>query len=293
MDEQEKPFDTVSIVLLMIVAGFSDAADLATALLFPIPIIGQVTYLGNSFLVSPITWAVIQGWFIMKTHGKKASLSSFTSFIPVLGGLGNIVNIPGSEFITTGFAIMMANHPKAAALTTAVGGAVATGGAGAAAAGATEGAAGGAAAAGTETATAGAETRAAAGRAAAGAKEAGGTAETEAMGGRRGPEEPGARAPETGAAEKEIPPEALGEEEPILDRLRKELTEETPTDSNKKEDEDEEQKETPPENPNKRGEEQNKNNVIDLAQRRKQRQEQGQRQNVQLNDNEVDLRKAA
>lgn len=253
MDEQEKPFDAVSIVLLMTIAGFSDAADLATVLLFPIPVIGQVIYLGNSFLVSPITWAIIQGWFIMKTSGGRMSLGSFTSFIPVLGGLGNIANIPGSEMITTAIAIAMANHPKVAALAVVAGAAVATGGAGAAAAGASGGTAGaattgavaaetgvGAVATGAE-AAAGAETGAAAGRVAAGAEEAGGAVKTEATGRARGLEEPGERAPEAESVREQISDEALGEEKSPFEKLR-ELTEKTP-DSGQRKDrgEDEEQ----------------------------------------------------
>ncbi|MBI4085752.1 MAG: hypothetical protein HY433_00685 [Candidatus Liptonbacteria bacterium] len=251
MDEQEKPFDTVSIVLLMTIAGFSDGTDLATALLFPVPVIGQVTYLGNSFLVSPITYAVIQGWFIMKTHGKKASLSSFTSFIPVMGGLGNIVNVPGSELISTIVAIWMANNPKVAALATVAEGAVA-GGAGAVAGetalaggGASAGAVAaetgaGVAAAGAETTAVGAETGASAGRVAAGAGETGGTAETGGMERGKGvSRQSGETADKGEGSEKEISDEALGEEKNPFEKLQ-ELTEKTP-DSGQKEDGDEDE----------------------------------------------------
>lgn len=86
------------------------------------------------------------------------------------------------------------------------------------------------AAAGTETVAAGAEAGAATGgRVAAGAEEAGGTTE-EAIG-RRGPE--------AETQEKEIPPEALGEEETPFEKLQG-LTEKTPDDSTRKENEDDE-----------------------------------------------------
>ena len=48
MDEnKEKPFDTVSIVLVLMVAVASDAADLITDLGAAIPVIGQILFLGN------------------------------------------------------------------------------------------------------------------------------------------------------------------------------------------------------------------------------------------------------
>ncbi len=111
MDEnqkQEKPFDTVAIVLLLLVAGISDIADLFTDLIAPVPVIGQVVYFFNSFLISPLTWAIIQGWFIMKVglSGRSGIIAGVSN---LLGGLGNIANIPGSETVTTIIAIFAAN----------------------------------------------------------------------------------------------------------------------------------------------------------------------------------------
>ncbi len=115
MDEQKKPFDTTSIVLLLLVAGVSDIADLATDLLFPVPVIGQIVFVGNSLVVSPIVWAIIQLSFIIKTGAGRASL------VAVAGGLGNIANIPGSETVTTIIAIAIANNPKLSEVATVVG----------------------------------------------------------------------------------------------------------------------------------------------------------------------------
>lgn len=106
MNEQKKPFDTVSIVLLLLFSGVSDIADLLTDFVALVPVIGQVIFLGNSLILSPVIWAVIQISFIMKTGMGRASL------IALIGGLGNIANIPGSETITTGIAIVIANNSK-------------------------------------------------------------------------------------------------------------------------------------------------------------------------------------
>ncbi len=108
MNDNEKPFGTVDIVILMLLSIISDITDLVTLLLFLVPVIGQVIFGINSLVVSPVLWAVIQTYFIMKTGMSKASL------LAVVGGLGNIANIPGSESITTALGIAMANSPKAA-----------------------------------------------------------------------------------------------------------------------------------------------------------------------------------
>lgn len=112
MDEdqkEEKPIDTVSIVLLILISLTSDISDLVTDLIAAVPVVGQIVYLGNSFLISPITWIIIQGWFIMKVglSGRKGLITGVSN---LLGGLGNIANLPGSETIMTTIAIVAANH---------------------------------------------------------------------------------------------------------------------------------------------------------------------------------------
>lgn len=233
-EKQKKPFDAVSIVLLIIIAGISDISDIATDLIFPVPVIGQVVYLFNSFLISPLTWAAIQGWFIMKV-GLGGRTGMITGITNLLGGLGNVANFPpGSETITTVIAIIVANYGSELTVVAGMAGAATAAGtvapAAGVAAGAETGAAAGAAAAGTgagaaatgtKTAgVAGAETGATAGKGmSVGAEQAGGTAETEAMTGKRGLEESGTGIPETD--------EALGEEKNPFEKLR-ELTEKTP-----------------------------------------------------------------
>ncbi len=114
MAEQEKPFGTVDIVFLVMIAGLSDVADLITDLVFAVPVVGQAIYLVNAFLISPLVWATIQFWFIMKVGFGAPGL------VNLAGGVGNIIGIPGSETLTVIIAIQIANHPKAAAIASAV-----------------------------------------------------------------------------------------------------------------------------------------------------------------------------
>lgn len=104
-----KKIDLVSSILLLMIAGFSDAADAATLFILPVPVIGQVVYIANAAL-SPLIWATIQIWFIMKLgFFGKAGLFNLA------GGIANVIGIPGT-FGTTLAAIWIANHPIAATL---------------------------------------------------------------------------------------------------------------------------------------------------------------------------------
>jgi len=212
MADQEKPFDTASIVLLLLVAGSSDIADLATVLIFPVPILGQIVFVFNSLVVSPIVWATIQFSFIMKTGMGRASL------VVVAGGLGNIANIPGSETVTTLLAISIANNPKISEVAGALS--------------AAEGKASGVA----KKAGDGAATK---------GPGAAGKNETEAArmpkkgaGAESGQEEAGdgatKKSGKAGEAEARISPEALGEELEPMEKLQQKLLKETPPDGNVK-----------------------------------------------------------
>ncbi len=108
MDEQKKPFGAVDIVLLCIIAGASDLADLFTDLALPIPVIGQVAYFLNMLLISPAVWATIQLWFIIKVGFGAPGL------VTVAGGILNVVGVSGSQTASTLVAIYLANHPKVA-----------------------------------------------------------------------------------------------------------------------------------------------------------------------------------
>lgn len=230
----EKPFDTVLIVLLLEIAVLSDVGDLATDLVAAVPVIGQVIYFGNSFLVSPIVWAILQGIFVMKTGGFKAS-----SLVVMGGGLGNVINIPGSETITTIIAIVMANHPKLAGAAAQVGLAAATGGAGAVA--------GKAAAAGGKVAGAVEKGAAAGMRAeAVSAERAAAEAKPERALGTKPSERPTAEAKEAGAEAEGIPAaegpptpevseEAMGVEPTPFEKLQKLTTEPLPPKEKKSE----------------------------------------------------------
>jgi len=219
MDEQKKPFDTTSIVLLLLVAGISDIADLATDLLFLVPVIGQVVFLGNSLVISPVVWAVIQFSFIMKTGAGRASL------VAVVGGLGNMANIPGSETVTTIIAIAIANNPKVSRLTSLVSKVEGKGG--------TTYMKAGTGAAAKEAGAVEAETKAADIT-----KERAGVAgqrETAAAG------KAGEKFSEGDKPGSEVSPEALGEEPEPMEKLRQKLLEETPSDGGEKGNSDEEE----------------------------------------------------
>lgn len=119
--DKEKPFDTVAIVLLVMIAGLSDVADLITYALFAVPVVGQVIYVFNAFLISPIVWAIIQFWFIMKVGFGAPGL------INLAGGIGNVIGIPGSQTLTVLIAVWLANNPAARKIATAVSPAAAAG----------------------------------------------------------------------------------------------------------------------------------------------------------------------
>src|SRR3989344_3462012 len=102
--KDEKPFDAVAIILLIFVAGTSDSADLVTALILPVPALGQIAYFANIFLISPLTWATIQLWFIMKI-----GFSGRVGLLNLAGGIGNMIGIPASETGTVLVAIWFAN----------------------------------------------------------------------------------------------------------------------------------------------------------------------------------------
>lgn len=112
--DKEKPFDIVAIVFLVMIAGLSDVADLITGALFAVPVVGQVIYVFNAFLISPIVWAIIQIWFIMKVGFGAPGL------VNLAGGIGNIIGIPGSQTLTVLIAVWLANNPTARKIATAV-----------------------------------------------------------------------------------------------------------------------------------------------------------------------------
>ncbi len=237
--EQEKPFDIVLIVFLMIVAVISDVSDILSDVLslgtFGIP------YVLNTFLISPISWAVIQGTFIMKLGfvGGAGSRVAAANITAALGGILNEANIPiFPETITTAIGIWMANHPKAAAVA-----AVAAGGAGALEAGVAE--AGAAETAVAEASAAGKIVTEEEAIASGIPKENLGKITAEEGLGEAGATEKAAEetaeAPEVKMPEK-IRGEALGEEPTPFEKMKK-LTEELPPQEEKGEDEEEEEPE--------------------------------------------------
>jgi len=148
--EEEKKFDLVEIVLLIIIALFNDLLLVGADLSVAIPVVGQVLG-GGMELINVLIWGLILLWFIMKM-----GFAAEIGLIQVAGGVAEFFGVPGRT-ATVAIGIYMANHPKVAALatevaatvvaTTATAGAAATAGKAAGAAGAEAGAAEGAAAA--------------------------------------------------------------------------------------------------------------------------------------------------
>lgn len=238
MDEQEKPFDTISIIVLLSLAVANDGAEI----FFDVLASTMVGLPGES-IMKPIDFAmdgIFTFWFFSKCGFGGPAI------IQVADDLLELVGIPG-RFICVAASIFMANHPKLAAVAEMAGAAALTGGAGAVAAEAGETAEVGVVAA--ESATAATEGAAVSG-------EVTTEAESVAEGGARGAVE------ETGnesKVSKEAPSGEEGEEaeekkkkleeemEPEEERspedvLREKLLNQTPT-SKEDEDEDDEDEE--------------------------------------------------
>ncbi len=240
MDEQEKPFDTISIIILLSLAVANDGAEIFFDVLA-----STMVGLPGEAIMEPIDFivdAVVTYWFFSKC-GFGAS-----SFMQIIDDLLESVGVPGRT-ICVGAGIFMANHPKLAAVAEVAGAAALTSGVGAIAAEAGETAEVGAVAAEGATATEGAAI----------SSEAAAEAESAAGGGIRGAAEEaegGGRIPEEAPSGKEGGGEGEGgeeeekrkkleeemepkEERPPEEVLRKELLEQTPTSENEEEEEDE------------------------------------------------------
>lgn len=103
MDEQEKPFDTVSIVILMIISLGNDAVEVffdilaATGIGLP----GEAIMEPINFMVD----CIITPWFFMKCGFGGPSLAQ------ILDDVLSLVGIPGRT-ICVGFGIYVANNPN-------------------------------------------------------------------------------------------------------------------------------------------------------------------------------------
>lgn len=142
MNDDQKKFDTVEIVLLMMLAIGNDAVMVLADMGVAIPVVG-VAFAGMIEVVNVVMWGIILLWFIMKL-GFAGQIGLFQ----VAGGIAEFFGIPGRS-ATVAIGIFMANHPKVAGIVTKVAtvaavGAVTAGAGAAAAAGAKAGAAAGA-----------------------------------------------------------------------------------------------------------------------------------------------------
>ena len=103
MDEQEKPFDTVSIVILMILAVANDIAEIISDL-FAATIVGIV----GEAIMEPVDFAVdgiVTFWFFMKCGFGGPAMAQ------ILDDVLESIGIPGRT-ICVGFGIYIANHPN-------------------------------------------------------------------------------------------------------------------------------------------------------------------------------------
>lgn len=144
MDEKEKPFDTVSIVILVLLALGNDGAEIFFDLLA-----ATVVGLPGEAIMEPINLGmdgIFTFWFFAKCGFGGPAM------IQIADDVLSLVGIPGRTICVVA-GILIANNPKLAAVAEIAGAAALTGGAGAVAAEAGETAEVGAVAA--ESATAG------------------------------------------------------------------------------------------------------------------------------------------
>jgi len=121
MDEQEKPFDTISIIVLLSLAVANDGAEI----FFDVLASTMVGLPGES-IMKPIDFAmdgIFTFWFFSKCGFGGPAI------IQVADDLLELVGIPG-RFICVAASIFMANHPKLAAVAEMAGAAALTGGRG-------------------------------------------------------------------------------------------------------------------------------------------------------------------
>jgi hypothetical protein len=145
MEEQEKPFDTVSIVILVMLALGNDGAEIFFDLLA-----ATVIGLPGEAIMEPINLGmdgIFTFWFFAKCGFGGPSI------IQVADDLLELVGIPGRTICVVA-GILIANNPKLAAVAEMAGAGALTGGAGAVA---TEAGEAGAAAEGAATAAKGTE----------------------------------------------------------------------------------------------------------------------------------------
>jgi hypothetical protein len=221
MNDEQKKFDMVEIVLLMMLALINDGLVIFADLGLAIPVVGLVLA-GMAEAINVVIWGIILFWFIMKL-----GFSGRVGIFQIAGGIAEFFGIPGRS-ATVAIGIYIANHPKAAAVVGKV--AVV---AGAAALGAVTGGAGAVAAVGAE---AGAATGAVAAEGAAGAATAGAAAETGAAA--AGTSEAGVAAKSAEeVASKEFGVESLGEVKEMEEvrRMMEEIPETTPSEKGEEE----------------------------------------------------------
>ncbi|MBI4087657.1 MAG: hypothetical protein HY434_02395 [Candidatus Liptonbacteria bacterium] len=241
MEEGGKKFNTVEIVLMIMIALANDALTIIADIGLAIPVIGEILY-GFAWLVDGFVWALLMFWYVIKL-----GVFGGPALVQTISGIASFVGIPGRT-IGVLLGIWLVNHPKAAAVA-----ALATGKVGGAEKALGEEAASvesatGEITAGEKTATG---VKAGAARAETEVAEAGATAgKTAVETAPREITEPTEYAPERKPSEvpeaekeakkPEVSKEALGEELTPLEKLQK-LFEETPREEEKPESEEEEE----------------------------------------------------
>lgn len=106
--EESPKFSLVEIILLMLIVVPIDVLEVASDLISPIPIVGQIVLVAM-FFVDLVSLFVIQFWLIMKgLKGFWALSANLLEFIPYIDALP----LRTLGVITT---IILANRPEAAA----------------------------------------------------------------------------------------------------------------------------------------------------------------------------------
>ncbi len=103
MDEAEKKFELPLAIILLMLTGISDIGDLAADLIFGIPVVGQVVWIGAK-IFSLLVWGIIQTVLFFK--GERGLWFFVGSIVDTV--------VPFAQTITLAITIFIANTPALA-----------------------------------------------------------------------------------------------------------------------------------------------------------------------------------
>ena len=104
MEESAKKFNTVEIVLMVMIALANDAVTITADFGLLIPVVGELLY-GLAWLFDAFVWALLMFWYIMKlgTFGGPA-------LVQTIAGIAEFIGLPGRTLGVI-LGIWLANHP--------------------------------------------------------------------------------------------------------------------------------------------------------------------------------------